>query len=309
MPGSDLLEPDMQKTCTMISKRHFLATLVFMLTALLFATSTGGTLAAGQPVAMVTEISGEGEILRDGYAHSLRLLAELELNARARLKKDARVIVLYLQSGDQYALAGAGSFTLGQDQPRAEKQAAAPMRLASITGKDGKAMQIRNASLSQAGSVMRAGGRRPIPAKHPKAAVTLATPSLFEWEAIGKDVAYEFVLKDERGNTLFSRVLPENKLSLPGDIALDAGAVYRWSVSARGADGSRFLSVYVFRIADLDTKTGFNNFYPRETATVAERVAFVAWLERGGLSEEAARYWDELSKRYGVYEPSRISEK
>ena len=293
----------------MIGKRHILAIPVLMLTALLSATSGGGALAAEQPVAMVTEISGEGELLRDGYAHSLRLLAELEPNARVRLKKDARAVVMYLQSGDQYALSGPGAFTFGQDRPRAEKQAAAPMKLGPVSGKDGKAMQIRNASLSQAGTVMRTGGRRPIPAKHPKAAVTLDTPSLFEWEIIGGGADYEFVLKDEKGNTLFSRVLPENRLSLPADIALEAGAAYRWSVSARGGDGSRFLSVYTFRLADPDTRAGFDNFYPRETATIAERVAFVAWLERNGLSEEAARYWDELSKRYGIYEPSRISEK
>ena len=171
-----------------------------------------------------------------------------------------------------------------------------------------KVMQLSIASLSQAGMVMRTSGRRPIPAKHPKAAVTLAAPSVFEWEAIGAGVEYEFVLKDEKGNTLFSRLVPEDKVSLPGNIVLDAGAAYRWSVSARGADGSRFLSVYTFRVADPDTRAGFDNFYPRETATLAERVAFAAWLERNGLSEEATRYWDELSKRYGIHEPSRISE-
>jgi hypothetical protein len=274
-----------------------------MLTALSIALSAGEILAAEQPVAMVTEVAGEGEILRDGHASNLRLLAELEPSARVRLKKNARAVVLYLQSGDQYALAGPGSYTLGQDRPQAEKQVTAPMRLGPVTGKDGKAMQIRNANLSQAGIVMRTVGRRPIRAKHPVGAVTLATPSLFEWEAIGKNVDYEFVLKDESGNTIFSRIVSENKLSLPVDIALDAGAAYRWSVSARGADGSRFLSVYGFRVADLDTRAGFDNFTPAETATVAERVAFTAWLEQSGLSEEAARYWGELSKRYGFADP------
>ena len=273
-----------------------------MLMALLFAISVAGAIAGEHPVAMVTEVSGGGEVLRDSQASSLRLLAELEPNARVRLKKDARAVVLYLQSGDQYVLSGPGAFTLGQDRPRAEGQAAGPRKLGPVTGKDGKAMQIRNASLSQAGIVMRTEGRRPIAAKHPIAAVTLATPSLFEWEAIGADVNYEFVLKDEKGNTLFARVLAENRLSFPGDIALDAGAAYRWSVSARGVNGSRFLSVYQFRIADPDTRAGFDNFYPTETATAAEHVAFAAWLDRNGLSEEATRYWEELRKRYGFTE-------
>ncbi len=285
-----------------MSKQPFPVFLAFMLMALLFAASARGILAAEPPVAMVTEVSGDGEFLRDGTENTLRLFAELELNARVRLKKGARMVVLYLQSGDQYALSGPGSFTLGQDQPRADKKTAGPTKLGPVTGKNGKTMQIRNASLSQAGIVMRTTGKRPIPAKRPKAAVTLSTPSVFEWEAIGRDADYEFVLKDERGNTLFSRILPENKLSLPEDIALDAGEVYRWSVSARGADGSRYLSVYMFRVADLDTRAEFDNFYPTEAATVAERVAFAAWLDRSGLSDEAARYWEEQSKRYGFAE-------
>lgn len=257
---------------------------------------------AEPPVAMVTEVSGEGELVRDGYVNSLRLLTELALDARVRLKKDTRAVVLYLLSGDQYALSGPGAFTLGQERPRAEKQASGPKRLGPVVGKDGKAMQIRDASLFQAGMVMRTAGKRPIVAKRPKAGVTLAAPSLFEWESIGTETDYEFVLKDETGNTLFSRVLPENKVSLPGDLALDPGAAYRWSVSARGADGARFLSVYTFQIAETGTKAEFDNFYPVETATVAERVAFAAWLERSGLSEEAARYWTELSRRYGFAE-------
>lgn len=287
----------------MISRRHYLIPAPITLTAMLFAVSAGVTIAAGHPVAMVTEVFGEGELVRDGHANRLRLLAELDADAKLRLKKDARAVVLYLQSGDQYALSGPGAFAFDQDRPRAEKQAAGPVKLGAVTGKDGKAMQIRNASLSQAGIVMRAGGRRPIPAKRPKASVTLNSPSLFEWEAVSEGVDYDFVLKDEKGNTLFSRVVAENKLSLPGDFALDAGGAYRWSVSTRGTDGSRFLSVYAFRVADMDTRAGFDNFYPRETATLAERVAFAAWLEKSGLSEEAARYWEELSKRYGISEP------
>jgi hypothetical protein len=137
----------------MMSKQHFPVLSAFMLMAFLFAASASGILAAEPPVAMVTEVSGDGEFLREGTENTLRLFAELELNARVRLKKGARMVVLYLQSGDQYALSGPGSFTLGQDQPRAEKKTAGPTKLGPVTGKNGKAMQIRNASLSQAGIV------------------------------------------------------------------------------------------------------------------------------------------------------------
>jgi hypothetical protein len=254
------------------------------------------------PIAMVTDLSGDIELLRDGKADSLHLLAELAPKAILRLKKGARAVLLYLKDGDQYGLSGPGTFSLTPDGPLGEKQSDGLKRLGPVVGKNGKPMQFKNANLSQAGMVMRALGKRPIPAKRPVAAVTLAPPSVFEWEAIGPDVSYEFVLKDEAGNTLFSRVLQENKLSLPENIALDAGAAYRWSVSTRDVNGASYSSAYTFRVANSDTRTEYDNFFPRDTATVAERVAFAAWLESKGLSDEAGKYWAALSKRYGFAE-------
>lgn len=276
--------------------------LAFLLAAFLFVTWGEQVWAADQPVAMVTEISGEGEFVREGKASVLHLLAELHSNATIKLKKGARAVILYLKSGDQYALSGPGSFTLGGDQPQSDKKTTGVVKLGPVTGKDGRPMKIGNASLSQGGMVMRTAGRRPIPAKSPLAAVVLTTPSLFEWDAVDGNPDYEFVLKDEKGNTLFFRLGAENRLALPADIGLDSGETYRWSVSARGGDGARYLSVYIFRLADPTLKAEFENFYPPPTATIAECVTFAAWLAGNNLTDEAARYWGTLSKRYGFAE-------
>ena len=289
-------------TCATKNKWSFSVVLVLQLIACLFAASSGWTFADEMPIGMVTEVSGDVELLRDGKADSLRLLAELEPKAVVRLKKGARAVILYLKNGDQYALSGPGTFTLAPAGPLGEKQSGAPIRLGPVVGKNGKPMQFKNENLSQAGMVMRGLGKRPIPAKRPVGAVILAAPALFEWEAIGREVDYEFVLKDEKGDTLFSRVLPENKLYLPEDIAFDAGTAYRWSVSARDVNSARYSSVYTFRVATSDTRAEFDNFYPQDTATVAGRVAFTAWLESKGLSDEAKQYWAALSKRYGFTE-------
>lgn len=288
----------------MTGKRPFLLTPALIVAALWLDIAATAAAAAEPPVAMVTEATGKGEVMRSGSASGLRLLTELETNAQVTLQKDARAVVLYLQSGDQYALAGPGVFVIGLERPLAEKQAAGPIKLGPVTGKNGKPLQIRNASLSQAGIVMRTAGKRPIPAKRPTGAVTLSTPAVFEWEAIGAGIDYEFVLKDEKGNTVFAQVAPENQVHLPAEISLDPGAVYRWSVSARGADGARYLSVYRFSVADLATKAAFDNFYPQGSATIAERVAFAAWLESYGLADEMAQYRQELNKRYGLAESS-----
>lgn len=298
----DILGPDLHMACLKLRKRTFIDASAFLLAALLFMALGERAFAAEQPIAMVTEISGEGEFVREGKASVLHVLAELHSNATIKLKKGARAVVLYLKSGDQYALSGPGSFTLGGDQPQSDKKTTGVVKLGPVTGKDGRPMKIGNASLSQAGIVMRTAGRRPIPAKTPLAAVVLATPSLFEWEAVAGNPDYEFVLKDEKGNTLFFRLGSENRLALPADIVLDSGGTYRWSVSARGSDGARYLSVYIFRLAEPDLKAEFENFYPPATATIAECVTFAAWLAGNNLTDEAARYWGTLSKRYGFAE-------
>lgn len=288
----------------MTGKRPFPLTPAIIVAALWLDFAATAASAAEPPVAIVTETHGKGDVLHSGSASGLRLLTELENDARVTLQKDARTVVLYLQSGDQYALMGPGVFVIELERPLAEKQAAGPFKLGPVTGKNGKPLQIRNANLSQAGIVMRTAGKWPIPAKRPTGALTLSTPTVFEWEAIGTGIDYEFVLKDEKGNTVFARVEQENQVHLPADIALDPGAAYRWSVSARGADGARYLSVYRFSVADLNTRAAFDNFYPQESATFAERVAFAALLESYGLTEEVAQYRQELNKRYGLAESS-----
>ena len=60
-------------------------------------------------------------------------------------------------------------------------------------------------------------------------------------------------------------------------------------------------------VADAETIAAFENFYPQDSATIAARVAFAAWLERNGLSDEVAQYRSELNKRYGLAE-SRFKE-
>ena len=256
-----------------------------------------------QPVALVTEVSGESELLREGGGTALRLLAELALNARVQLKKDAHATLLYLQTGDQFVLAGPGSFTLRADQPANEKASGGIRKLGPVTGKDGKVLQVRKANLSQAGMTMRTTGKRPIPLKGPKGPVVLGTSIQFEWEAIGENVEYDFLLKDTDGNTVFSRVVSDTSLALPPGIQLDAGAAYRWSVAARTADGSRYLSVQPIRMAGADIAAESANFRPGDVATVAERMAYVAWLEGNGLNDEARKYWEDLSKRYSLSKP------
>ena len=291
----------------MIGKLRFAFSTTLIFSVPWLVVSGDAASAAEAPVAMVTDVSGQAEVMRNGSGTSLRLLTELDLNARVRLTRDTRAVVLYLQSGDQYVLSGPGTYALGQDQPQAEKQAARAVKLGPVIGRNGKPLQIRDTSLSQAGIVMRAAGKRPIQAVRPTAAAILSTRPLFEWKEIATGIEYDFVLKDEKGNTILARVLTENKLQLPAEITLDPGAAYRWSVSARGPDGLRYLSVYRFSVADAETIAAFENFYPQDSATIAARVAFAAWLERNGLSDEVAQYRSELNKHYGLAE-SRFKE-
>ena len=95
----------------------FSVRLVVSLMACWFAASSAWTFADEMPIAMLTEVVGDIELLHDSKADGLRLLAELKPKGVVRLKKGARAVVLYLKDGNQFDLSGScsGKSSINQD--------------------------------------------------------------------------------------------------------------------------------------------------------------------------------------------------
>jgi hypothetical protein len=243
-------------------------------------------------VALVIELSGKAETQAGGRPVAVSLLSEFGPGARVRLHKDAKLIVLFYRTAEQYAISGP-SLLRFTDTGLEALSGNEPIRKPALIGKDGRALAVRAIGVVQAGAVVR-GRNKPIPALAPAGGVTLEVRPTFRWSEVEPGLDYRFTLKDEGDAVLLARTLRGTVMQLPPDLALAEGQRYRWSVFAQAADGTAYGSNYRFTVADAATRADVENFRPDQGASLGERVAYSVWLEQSGLLDEARRYWQRL---------------
>jgi hypothetical protein len=258
-------------------------------------------------VCIVTDVSGKAQTQNEKGIVDVGVLTQFRLGTRTRLQPGARMVVLYVKSGEQFALSGPGLIRFGPESPSA-LNGAEPVRLRPLTGKDGTPIRIRLADVTQAAVVARGGTARPIEALGLSDAVTLESRPLFRWQAPEPGLEYRFVLEDGEGSTLFSRLTADQVLELPPEITLAAGKSYVWTVSSRAESGAVYLSQRRFSVADDAMRTAVENFRPAEDATIAERVAYAAWLDEAGLRDEATAQWSAIAADGGPVPRFRIAQ-
>jgi hypothetical protein len=151
---------------------------------------------------------------------------------------------------------------------------------------------------------MRGGNLPSLPALGLADTITLERTPVFRWQEPEPGLVYQFTLKDPRGSTLYYREVSGGALQLPAENALEDGAAYTWVVRTR-TRGGRFLSAqYAVRTADAALRTAAADLEPGADASVAERVAYAAWLAQNGLIDAAEGQWQAL-QREGIVRPRR----
>jgi hypothetical protein len=261
--------------------------------SLAWAASVAGP-ARAVPIAIVTEASGKAQMQTERSTVDVAVLTELEPGARAKLDPDARLVVLYVENGEQYSLSGPALVRFAAAGPEA-LDGAAPLKLRPVAGKDGTPMRIKLASVTQAAVVARSGPGKPVPALSLAGTVTLQQRPVFRWKEAERGLEYQFVLKDDQGAALYSRQVKGDSVELPPDIALVDGRTYRWSVGSRSGMGQNYQSEYRFRVADAATRDAADNLRPAADASVGERVAYALWLMQMELRDEADAVWKQLA--------------
>jgi hypothetical protein len=257
------------------------------------------------PVAIVTDVRGTAETDSEKPDVSVAVLTEFLPGARAKLRAGAKLVVLYLESGDQYELGGPALVRFGSDAPESI-DGAPPVKRRPMTGKDGAPIKIRPVGLTQAPIVLRSAQGKPIPALSLAGTVTLERPPVFRWKAVERGLEYQFVLKDSSGSTLFSRMVKGDFLELPEQVGLHEGESYTWSIGTRSGMGQNYLSEYSFRAADEATRVAVENYRPAADAVVAERVAFAVWLDQTGLRDAATAQWKSIADSGGHVPEGRL---
>jgi hypothetical protein len=246
--------------------------------------------ASAQPVALVTDVAG-----RVTGPAPLAILSEISSDTRVQLDPGARLVALYLKSGDEYTFSGPAHVHFGAEAPQTTK-GAKPRKKISPLGRGGN-VNIRPVNVTQAAFVMR-GGRSTarIRLLSLSGTRTLETAPEFRWREIEPGARYRFEITDDTGKSLYETESTETVVRLPASATLREGASYTWEVSARAADGRRYVSAGDFSIATAALRAEAESLRPAAGAPVSERVAYAAWLEQAELRDEARQYWRALSE-------------
>ncbi len=248
------------------------------------------TPAWAESIALVTDVSGR--VTGQG---PVTILSEIAADTRVQLESGARLVVIYFRSGDEYTFTGPAQIQFRTTEPQV-LSGAKPQKRASPLRKGGKDVTIKPVSVTQAAYVMRSG--------RPTARIKLLTLSgtktldaspEFRWQEIEPGAKYRFELTDDTGRSVYESDVTGSALKLPLPVRLREGVPYTWELSARLADGRRYVSAGDFSIVTPQLRAEADALRPAAGAPVSERVAFAAWLEQMELKDEARKYWRVLA--------------
>jgi len=244
---------------------------------------------AAQSVALVTDVSGR--VTGDG---PVTILSEIRADARMQLEGGARLVAMYLKTGDEYTFTGPAQIQFNAAEPQVVHGNKAQKR-ANPLGR-GSNVSIRPVNVAQAAFVMRSSRTTArIKLLSLSGTRTLDTPPEFRWQAIEPGVKYRVELTDDTGRSLYEAEVEATSLRLPASVKLREGASYTWEVSARMPDNRRYVSSGDFSIASADVRAQAGKLRPAAGAPVSERVTYAAWLEQMELRDEARKFWQALS--------------
>ncbi|MBL8504515.1 MAG: hypothetical protein JNL78_13840, partial [Rhodocyclaceae bacterium] len=171
-------------------------------------------------VAMITDASGRIEAETDGAP--LGVLAELEGGAKLRLAQGATASVLYLASGEEFRLKGAGRYQIGPKAPTALQGAQPEKRKLPVDAIP--PVRVKPASVQQATIVMRSlGPVANVKLIEPVSARVLDERPLFRWTGIAGAEAYRVQVIDSAGQAVAEFEQPGESGQLPEGLRLKAG--------------------------------------------------------------------------------------
>jgi len=251
--------------------------------------------ARSESVAMITDIAGVITEQAASVKRDVTILAEIEPSTRLQLSDAARLVVIYLGSGDEYTMRGPALIEFRASEPVAVN-GAQPVRRASPLAARGAAVRIRPVGVTQAVLVMRsAKPAARIRLLKLSGTKTLETRAEFRWQAPQSGLKYQFELIDDTGHTVHEAQLETTILKLPASVQLTEGVPYTWVVSARLPDGRKYSNTGDFSVAPANLRAQAEALRPAVSAPLSTRVAYAAWLDQMELKDEARKYWRILS--------------
>lgn len=248
-------------------------------------------MAAGAPVAMVTDLKGKGS----AAGAPLALLAQVASDSKIKLEAGSTLTLVYLSSGKEFLFKGPVDIAVGPDAATA---AGGQTQTRTLLAAADSSMAIKPAGMAQASVVMRAASDKakdkglvlqsPIDTK-----VLQASPE-FRWKTVGPDVSYRFELLDQGGASLYEAKTSQNSLALPASLVLPEGKPLTWEIEA--TQGTRKLyNSAEFSILPAAVRGKLEALRPAADADFSKRVFFASLLDSQGVYGDATAVWQQLS--------------
>jgi hypothetical protein len=267
----------------------------FRAAAILLACLAGMLPAQAQPgkttssaVAMITDLVGEASLVTEKRTASI--LDEVTADQRIKLDAGARMVLVFLKSGEEFDFRGpslvhiraAQAVALSGDQPE--------RRSTRFGG--GKAIRISPTNINQGAVLMRSmQGQAKLRLLTLSDTITLDEWPEFRWKGVQAGTVVRFELFDDKGKRLLEREVGGEAFVLPGNVRLKSGIRYRWLVTGKAANGQSISNSAQFSLASLELRADAENLRPGVGATLSEQVIYAAWLEQKELRDEARKYW------------------
>lgn len=265
------------------------AILAAVLVAAAFGPCMSPANAAG--AAMVTDLQGKASLSSGGGPREIGILTEVPADATVNLPADARLVVLYLVSGDEYAFRGPVTIRFNAAAPETSG-GAPPERRGPALGSNARDIRIKPTGVALAAVVMRSTGTdgrgEPLAPAH---TTILETRPQFVWKGPLTGLRYAFELDDAGGSAILETETDATSLALPAGVELTPGASYSWRVSARLPNGRKFARNAEFVVASADLRARAHALRPAPSASLSNRVVYATWLDQMDLKDEARQYW------------------
>jgi len=251
----------------------------------------------GAPIAMVTDIVGKVVTSSDGKQKPLNILDNVSAGMQIDIAEQAKLVLVYLESGKEYAVQGKAIVDIGASQINSKSGQ-------SIQGKDlnkYRDVEFKPVNALQAAAEMRSGSSKHIKLRllSLNGVKTLEVRPTFRWQAIQAGLKYQFELFNTEGETLLQKEVLATSLELPQDMNLEPGKIYSWELSTQLPNRKRYTNFTDFSVVSEKERKMVNNLRPDDNAPVSELVLYATVLEQLLIRDEALAYWKKIMKKRG----------
>jgi hypothetical protein len=239
------------------------------------------------PIAMVTEIQGEGVI--DAKNSRLKKLDVLSTPGTITMDAAAKVVVFYLDGAKEYTLNGPGTFefsVIGLTR----SSASGTMLIKRQNPAYSKENLLFKVQTTEAGVVLRDST---LSAEPDTPANDDTVPSLnltFSWKIRPHQGTWQFRIIDTTGKVLYETEPLHNQAPLPETTRLPPDSSLLWEVRWIDRNGDQQLQSHRFRTLNADNETLAAQLKPGEGAADAPRTLYGLWLIAAGAQRLGQKY-------------------